>query len=243
MIIYPAIDLRGGRCVRLRQGDAQRETVFGDPVEIAKRWASLGAEWLHVVNLDGALGERGTANLEALERVIAAVSIPVQFGGGLRTLTDIERVLALGVARVILGTVAVREPLMVARAIGKHGPERISVGIDAREGRVATRGWLDTSEITASDLAVQMASLGVQQVVYTDIARDGMLTGINVEATAQLALASGLRVVASGGVASLDDIVALKGREKDGIVGVIIGMALYTGAVDLAAALTIESGG
>ena len=243
MIIYPAIDLREGRCVRLRQGDAERETVFGDPVEMAMRWASRGAEWLHVVNLDGALGQSGTANLRALEGIVSAVEIPVQFGGGLRDLDDIARILEMGVTRAILGTIAVKEPAVVAEAINRHGAERICVGIDARSGRVATHGWLATSEIEAIDLAVRMRELGVERIVYTDIARDGMLTGIDVSATAQLASASGLEVIASGGVASLDDIVALREHEVDGIAGVIIGMALYTDAIQLTAALECASGG
>lgn len=244
MIIYPAIDLRGGRCVRLRQGDFTEETVFAeDPTLAAQRWAAEGAEWLHVVNLDGAVGEKATANLAALRRILEAVELPVQFGGGLRRLEDVARVLELGVSRVILGTVAVREPAIVEQAIARYGAQAVSVGIDARDGRVAVQGWQDVSDVQAVDLAQRVREQGVERIVYTDISRDGMLTGVNVEATAELALASGLRVIASGGVGSLEDVRALKRREADGIEGVIIGMALYRGAVPLKQALTIASGG
>jgi phosphoribosylformimino-5-aminoimidazole carboxamide ribotide isomerase len=244
VIIYPAIDLRGGRCVRLRQGDFAEETVFAeDPALVAQRWAAEGAGWLHVVNLDGAVGEKATANLAALQRILDAVQLPVQFGGGLRRLEDVARVLEMGVSRVILGTVALREPAIVEQAIARYGAQAVSVGIDARDGRVAVQGWLDVSDVQAVELARRVRAQGVERIVYTDISRDGMLTGVNVEATAQLALASGLRVIASGGVASLEDVRAIKQREADGIEGVIIGMALYRGAVPLEQALTIASGG
>lgn len=243
MIVYPAIDLRQGRCVRLRQGDAQAETVFADdPVDAAKRWADEGAGWLHLVNLDGALGESGAANLAALERVLSAVSLPVQFGGGMRSLGDIERILGMGAKRVILGTVAVREPNVVRQALADHGPERICVGIDARDGMVAINGWLETSEVTAATLAQEMAAAGVRHVVFTDVSRDGMLSGVNVAATRDLARASGLGVIASGGVASIEDVRAVKACEADGVSGVIVGMALYTGALDLGEALRVARG-
>ncbi len=244
MIIYPAIDLRGGRCVRLRQGDAAAETVFADdPTEAARRWASEGAKWLHVVNLDGALGQSGAANLEALSRILAAVKVPVQFGGGLRSVEDVERLLTLGVARVILGTVAVREPQVVKQALARYGADKVGVGIDARGGYVAIHGWRDTSGVEAAALARQMRSLGVEWIVYTDIQRDGMLTGVNVGATVQLARAFGGRVIASGGVASLDDIRALLEHQAEGIEGVIVGMALYQGAIRLPEALELVRGG
>ncbi len=244
MIVYPAIDLRRGRCVRLTQGDFAAETVFADdPTEAARRWAGEGAPWLHVVNLDGALGADAAANLAALERILATVAIPVQFGGGVRSMEDATRLLSMGVARVVLGTVAVRQPEIVRAALDAHGPERIVVGIDARQGRVATQGWREASEVQASDLATRMAALGVRRVVYTDIQRDGMLQGVNIAATWTLARASGLEVIASGGVASLEDIRALQALEGEGIEGVIIGMALYRGAVDLRQALRIAQGG
>jgi phosphoribosylformimino-5-aminoimidazole carboxamide ribotide isomerase len=240
MIIFPAIDLRGGRCVRLVQGDPAAETVFADdPVVAAERWAAEGAQWLHVVNLDGALGEGGARNLAALERILAAVSIPVQCGGGLRSAADVARLLDLGVARAILGTVAVREPVVVQEALARHGAEKVAVGIDARGGEVAIHGWAEGSGVQALALAQQMRALGVARIVYTDVARDGMLQGVNVAATAELARESGLRVIASGGVASIEDIRALKARAAEGIEGVIVGMALYRGTLCLPEALAL----
>ena len=243
MIVYPAIDLRKGRCVRLQQGDAAAETVFAaDPADAARRWLAEGAEWLHIVNLDGALGEAAGENLVALERILQVANVPVQFGGGLRTLDDVARLLKLGVTRVILGTAAVRQPELVGAAIAQHGAERVIVGIDARDGLVAVHGWLDTSAVRAADLGLQMRALGVTRVVYTDIRRDGMLTGVDAEATAALARETGLRVIASGGAATLDDIRRLRACETEGVDGVIIGMALYRGAIALPAALRVARG-
>jgi len=242
VIVYPAIDMRGGSCVRLRQGDFAAETVFADdPADAARRWVDEGAAWLHVVNLDGALGEVGadSPNLAALERILRVVPAPVQFGGGVRSLEDVARLLGLGVARVILGTVAVRQPEVVAEAVAQHGAERVAVGIDARDGRVTVQGWTEAAETTAPELAARMAALGVRHAIYTDVGRDGMLVGVNVEGTVGLARASGLQVIASGGVASLDDVRALKAREDEGIAGVIIGMALYRGAIRLPEALAV----
>ena len=213
MIVFPAIDLRRGRCVRLRQGRAEDETVYGDdPAAVARRWVEQGAEWLHVVNLDGAFGESGAGeqgarlpiNLQRLVEIRSAVGeTPIQFGGGLRSLADVETSLDLGATRVILGTVAVQDPALVAEAIARFGPERIVVGVDARDGQVATHGWQQASEMTAAALGRAMQAQGVHRIVYTDIARDGMLTGVNVEATASLAQATRLAVIASGGVASV----------------------------------------
>ncbi|MFH1084993.1 MAG: 1-(5-phosphoribosyl)-5-[(5-phosphoribosylamino)methylideneamino]imidazole-4-carboxamide isomerase [Chloroflexota bacterium] len=243
MIIYPAIDLRQGRCVRLQQGDAAAETVFAaDPADAARRWVAEGAAWLHVVNLDGALGEAASANLAALERILRVATVPVQFGGGLRTLDDVARLLELGVARVILGTAAVRQPELVQAAIARHGAERVLVGIDARDGQVAIHGWVEASAVRAVDLARQMGALGVTRIVYTDICRDGMLTGVNAEATAALTRETGLRVIASGGAATLDDVRRLRACEPDGVDGVVIGMALYRGAIALPAALRVARG-
>lgn len=240
MIIYPAIDLRRGRCVRLRQGDAAAETVFAnDPVEAAQRWVGEGAQWLHVVNLDGALGEGSEANLAALGGILAAVDVPVQFGGGIRSVEDVGHLLDRGVARVVLGTVAARQPAVVADALQRFGPQAMAVGIDARNGRVAIHGWQEVSALSAVDLGQRMAELGVARVVYTDVGRDGMLSGVNLEATCALARQTGLCVIASGGVASLEDVRVLKACESQGIEGVIIGMALYQGHVDLAQALAI----
>jgi phosphoribosylformimino-5-aminoimidazole carboxamide ribotide isomerase len=249
VIVYPAIDLRGGKCVRLIQGEPGAETVYGeDPLSIALEWAAAGAQWLHIVNLDGAFagslqsGRKGDdlpLNLCCLQEIASQVDISIQFGGGVRTFKDVERILDLGVQRVILGTVAVRRPERVSAAIARFGPERIVVGIDARNGIVATRGWQQMSRVTAIELGRQMQQRGVKWVVYTDISRDGMLSGVNVSATATLAVQTGLHVIASGGVASLADIRAVKEVESSGVAGVIIGKALYTGAVDLGQAVTL----
>jgi phosphoribosylformimino-5-aminoimidazole carboxamide ribotide isomerase len=253
MIVFPAIDLRHGRCVRLRQGRVEDETVYGDdPAAVARQWVTQGAEWLHVVNLDGAFGESNAAlrrpiNLRRLEEIHMAVPrTPIQFGGGIRTLDDIETALSLGATRVILGTVAVREPDLVVAALRRFGVERIVVGIDARDGQVATHGWQQVSNTTTTlALGWAMRQRGVRRVIYTDIARDGMLSGVNVEATTALVRGTGLRVIASGGVASLDDVAQLKAKEDrrvsngfaGGIEGLIIGQALYTGVVSLSEAI------
>ena len=242
MIIYPAIDLRQGRCVRLRQGHAAEETIYSeDPAAMAEHWAGQGAQWLHVVNLDGAFGE-DSPHLKVLAEILAAVEVPVQFGGGLRDLKAIAEVLAMGVRRVVLGTVAVYAPEVVAGALAHFGAERIAVGIDAREGLVATHGWQETSALSTLELAQRMRDLGLMRIVHTDIARDGMLSGVNVEASAELARQTGLKVIASGGLSSLEDIRRLKAVEKDGVEGAIIGKALYTGAISLPEALKIAGG-
>ena len=234
--IYPAIDLRGGRVVRLRQGDPSRETEYGtDPAEVAHRWKDAGANWVHVVNLDGAFGEGNAANLAALDRIVP-VGLRVQFGGGLRTLASLQRVLELGVARIVIGTAAVESPDLVETALGELGADRIAVGIDARSGSVRTHGWQQETSLTPEDLGRRWATAGVQCLIYTDVARDGMGTGPNVEATARLAQATGLHVIASGGVHSLDDV---KQTFEAGLSGVIIGRALYEGQVDLGEAMRV----
>ncbi len=236
MILFPAIDIRNGRCVRLTEGKFECETVFAeDPAEMAVRWADAGAEYLHVVDLDGALAGQ-SSNIEVIKRILAKVKIPVQVGGGIRTLANIENMLALGVTRVILGSVAVRNPELVREACQKF-PGQVVVGIDAKNGEVAVEGWGIGGGIGAEELAKKMAAVGVEHIIFTDISRDGMLAGVNVEATAELAKASGIKVIASGGVASLADIKALQAREADGIEGCIIGKAIYTGALDLKEAL------
>jgi phosphoribosylformimino-5-aminoimidazole carboxamide ribotide isomerase len=239
MIIFPAIDLRGGRCVRLERGCPERELVFSDdPVAVARRWAEEGAEWLHVIDLDAALGIP-SRNLEVLKRIIEAVPVQVQFGGGLRDMRSIKKVLGLGAARVILGTSAVENPSLVREAIEKFGAERVLVSIDAKGGRVAVRGWQEVSSLRALDLALRMRGLGLKRAVYTDVARDGMLAGVNAQAVAEMARRSGLLVIASGGVSSLDDIRLLKEVEHCGIEGVIVGRALYSGALSLSEAMAI----
>ncbi|MHC1714349.1 MAG: 1-(5-phosphoribosyl)-5-[(5-phosphoribosylamino)methylideneamino]imidazole-4-carboxamide isomerase [Acidaminococcaceae bacterium] len=236
MILFPAIDIRNGRCVRLTEGKFECETVFAeDPAEMAVRWADAGAEYLHVVDLDGALAGQ-SSNTEVIKRILAKVKMPVQVGGGIRTLANIENMLALGVSRVILGSVAVRDPELVREACQKF-PGQVVVGIDAKNGEVAVEGWGIGGGIGAIELAKKMAAVGVEHIIFTDISRDGMLSGVNVEATAELAKASGVKVIASGGVSSLADLKALQVHEADGIEGCIIGKAIYTGALDLKEAL------
>lgn len=238
MIIYPAIDIRGGRCVRLTEGRFDAETVFADdPAEMALKWAGLGAEFLHLVDLDGALAGEGK-NEPVIERILQSVSIPVQLGGGIRNLETIEKLLSLGVNRLILGSAAVKNPQLVEEACKKY-PGHIAVGIDAKNGDVAIEGWGKGSGVAATELAKKMAAYGVETIIYTDISRDGMLSGVNVEATAALARACGVPIIASGGVASLEDIRRVKAVESDGVQGCIIGKAIYTGAVDLKAALAL----
>ena len=246
MDIFPAIDLRGGQVVRLKQGNPAAQTTFSDnPAAMAHQWSAQGARWLHVVNLDGAFSGDTThaqinqhhANLVALQAILRAVNTPLQFGGGVRDLASIAYLLGLGVTRVILGTIAVQNPALVGEALNQFGAEKIVVGLDAKAGMVATHGWQTTSTLRADEVAVRMRELGARHIVFTDIARDGMLQGVNVAATRALAQASGLKVIASGGVASLADIQALKAVEGECIEGVIIGQALYTGAVQLSVAI------
>ena len=240
MIIFPAIDIRGGKCVRLLKGDFAKETVFSDkPEEMAKKWQAQGAQFMHLVDLDGALAGR-PQNLATVEKILAAVDIPVELGGGIRTLESIDEVLALGVRRVILGSVAVRDPELVKTACAKYG-DRIVVGIDAKDGIVAVDGWGVSGDVEATALAKEMKKAGVKTIIYTDISRDGTLSGVNVEATAKLARESGVAIVASGGVKSIADIEALKPYEKDGIEGVIVGKSIYMGTLDLAKAIEIAA--
>ena len=242
MIIYPAIDIRGGRCVRLTEGRFDAETVFADdPAEMALKWAGMGAEFLHLVDLDGALAGEGK-NVPVIERILQSVNIPVQLGGGIRNLETIEKLLALGVTRLILGSAAVNNPQLVEEACKKY-PGHIAVGIDAKNGEVAIEGWGKGSGVAATELAKQMATYGVETIIYTDISRDGMLSGVNVEATAALARACGVPIIASGGVASIEDIRRVKAVEADGVQGCIIGKAIYTGAVDLKEALALAKEG
>ena len=236
MIIYPAIDLRSGKVVRLKEGDPARMTAYSDdPAEMARKWLSMGAVWLHVVNLDGAFGESDDANRSALEAVLK-LGAQVQFGGGMRSLDAIEDAIALGVSRVVLGTIAIEQPKVVIAALKKFGPEKIAVGIDARDGLVAVRGWKSDSGILAKDLALQMRTVGLRTVIFTDIRRDGLGSGLNIPSTRELADVSGLDVIASGGVHTLDDVIAVREAK---LSGVIIGRALYDGTVDLEKALQV----
>ncbi len=238
MILYPAIDLKGGACVRLLRGAMDQATVFNtDPAAQAAAFVAAGCRWLHLVDLDGAFA--GTSmNGDAVKAILARIAVPVQLGGGIRTPAHVAAWLEAGIARVILGTVALRDPDLVKQAC-KDWPGRIVVGIDARDGRVAVEGWAETSDTTALDLARRFVDAGVAAIVYTDIDRDGAMQGPNVEATAALARAVPIPVIASGGVSSLDDLRALKARAADGLAGVISGRALYDGRIDLAQAIEL----
>jgi phosphoribosylformimino-5-aminoimidazole carboxamide ribotide isomerase len=236
VIIYPAIDLRHGRVVRLQYGDPSRETVHSDdPLATAERWQAAGARWLHVINLDGALGE-ATLALETL-RALAGVGLSIQFGGGLRTLDNVQKALDAGAARVILGTMVVKEPELAGAAVERFGAEKVVVALDAKGDQVATHGWQQVSAWTPVELGKRFAAMGVIHALYTDVSRDGDLSGVNVAATANLARETGLCVIASGGVASLDDV--RRCRETGLIAGVVIGKALYSGAFALEEAIKI----
>lgn len=238
MIIFPAIDIRNGHCVRLVKGDFNQETLYAqDPSTMAEKWTAAGAEFIHVVDLDGALAGN-SQNIGAISKILSKTKVPVQVGGGIRTIANIEKLLELGVTRVILGSVAVKNPALVQEACIKF-PGKIVVGIDAKNGIVAVEGWGVSGHMSAIDLAKSMAQAGVEHIVFTDIARDGMLQGVNVEATADLAEKSGVKVIASGGVAGLQDLIKLKDYQQAGIEGCIIGKALYTGAIDLATAIKL----
>lgn len=230
MIIYPAIDIKGGKCVRLTQGLKDQEKVYYDwPQEVARLWQEKGARWLHVVDLDGAFGGR-LRNYEIVKEMVASARIPIQIGGGIRSLENIEAWLALGIKRVILGTKALEDPVMLKEAL-KRFSEEIVVSIDAKNGLVTTEGWVKTSSIKAVDFARKLEAQGVRRIVYTDISRDGMLSGPNFEALENLKGAVGLEIIASGGISSLKDLTAL---QRMGIEGAIVGKALYEGRIDLA---------
>ena len=233
MLILPAIDLRNGKCVNLVQGRAGEETIFSDhPVEMAQRWQQGGAEYLHLVDLDGAFGEISD-NLHIVKEIVETLQIPIQLGGGIRTMDRLDGVLSLGVTRAILGTAALKNPPLVEAACEKYG-HRIAVGIDAKDGMVATEGWLDVSEKPALAFAKEMADCGTQTIIYTDIKSDGMLQGPNLETTAAIADAVSVDVIASGGITSIQDIQALKAIA---VHGAIVGRSLYTKALDLTTAI------
>jgi len=234
MLIIPAIDLKDGRCVRLLQGRADAVTVYSDrPEDVAKRWQELGAKVIHVVDLDGAFS--GTQkNIEGIKSIRRAVSVDIELGGGIRDMERIEMLLGLGINRVILGTVAIERPELVKEA-SRRFPGRIIVGIDAKDGLVAVKGWVEVTSVKAKELALKMEEYGAWGIIYTDISRDGMLTGPNIEAIREMVEAVNIPVIASGGVSSIDDIKRLK--EIKGLWGVITGKALYTGAIDLKEAI------
>lgn len=242
MIVIPAIDLKEGRCVRLEQGEMHRDTVFSDnPAEQALKWQQAGAELLHLVDLDGAFAGQ-PKNKAAIEAILKALTIPAQLGGGIRDITTIEAYLSLGLSRVIIGTAAQRNPELVIEACQKF-PGQIVVGIDAKNGMVAVQGWAELTDITAVDLAKKFEDCGVSAIIYTDISRDGMMAGPNLEATKSLAEAISIPVIASGGVSSLKDIENLMAIEASGISGAITGKAIYTGAIDLAEAIALTKRG
>jgi len=240
-ILFPAIDLKDGQCVRLKLGEMDSATVYNDdPAAQAKAFEEMGFDWLHVVDLNGAF-EGQSINGAAVESIIAATTNPVQLGGGIRTLAHIESWLSKGLSRVILGTVAVRDPDLVREAC-KFFPGRVAVGIDAKGGKVAVEGWAETSELTAIDLARRFEDAGVAAIVYTDIDRDGILSGINWESTIELAEAVSIPVIASGGLASIADVVRLKMPDAARLEGAISGRALYDGSLDAAEALDVLAG-
>jgi len=238
VIVIPAIDLKDGQCVRLKQGKFDHVTVFGDdPPAIARRWESLGAEWLHVVDLDGAVG-RSPKNRGAIKSVINSVKVPVQVGGGIRNMDTIDEYIEMGVSRVILGTVALKNPDLVEEASEKY-PGQIALGIDAKDGKVAVEGWTEVTHRTPIEIAGSFEHLPLAAIIYTDIHRDGMQSGVNIEGTRALAEATKIPVIASGGVSTIDDIRALLPLEPVGVVGVITGRAIYTGSLDLAEAVAL----
>jgi phosphoribosylformimino-5-aminoimidazole carboxamide ribotide isomerase len=241
VILFPAIDLKNGEAVRLEQGDMARATVFNrDPAAQAQAFAAQGFEYLHIVDLDGAFAGK-PMNATAVERILAAVRIPVQLGGGIRDRITIEGWLGKGVARVIIGTAAVRDPGLVKDA-ARAFPGRVAVGLDARDGKVAVEGWAETSQLSALDIAKRFEDAGVAAIIYTDIARDGLLKGLNLDATIALADAVAVPVIASGGFASIEDVRALLAPRARKLAGAIVGRALYDGRLDAAEALALLNG-
>lgn len=244
--VFPAIDLHEGQVVRLRQGDVRRQTIYHhDPAAVARRWLEAGARWIHVVNLDGAFENPDLANRSALEAILAIArkDFPhcrVQLGGGLRTLQSVQQALEAGVSRVVLGTAAVRSPEWVQQLLALYGPERVAVGLDTRGGKVMLRGWSEASDLDVQALAQRFAHMGLHTLIFTDITRDGMKTGINIAASQALADSTSLEVIASGGVRNLEDIRQAKAA---GLAGVIIGRALYDGSVRLEEALEMQKEG
>jgi len=242
ILVIPAIDLRQGKCVRLTQGRKEAATVYGgDPVKVAKDFERDGACLLHVVDLDGAFSESNGRNRGVLRDLVRAVRIPVQFGGGLRGTKDIEQVISLGVARVVIGTLAVESPDMLAEFVGLFGVDHVAVGIDARNGQVVTHAWETEEQLSSLTVARGVAAAGVERIIYTDVSRDGTLRGVNIDQTCLIAEASGLKITASGGVASLEDLERLRAVSHCGVDSVIVGKALYEGRFTLPDAIAICS--
>ena len=241
MIIIPAIDLRNGRCVRLLQGRKSEVTVYNeDPIAVAKEFAAAGAGMIHVVDLDGAFNEADSPNRAVVKTIVETVDVPVEFGGGIRTLDDVQQLCDAGVARVVLGTLAAESPELLKEFVSRFS-SRVCVGIDAREGRVMTRGWEAATPVMAVDLARAVVDLGVERIIYTDIARDGMLSGPNIEQTLAVVRAADVCVTASGGVSSLDDIKRLREADEPRLDSVIVGKALYEGKFKLEEAISVAS--
>ncbi len=242
MLVIPAIDLRQGKSVRLAQGRRDSVTVYADdPVEIAETFARDGAQLLHVVDLDAAFSEANSLNREVLSKIIRATNIPVQFGGGLRSTGEVEHVFDLGVDRVVIGTIAVESSETLAEMLRLFGAERVAVGIDAKQGQAVTHGWDTSQRVDALTLSRRVAAAGVERIIYTDVGRDGMLTGVNIDQTCRIAEASGLKVTASGGVSSLEDLERLTAAHNCGIDSVIVGKALYAGRFTLAEAIQVAA--
>ena len=237
--IFPAIDLRGGKVVRLAQGDPERQTTYGDDPRLwAERWKSEGADWLHVINLDGAFGEDTRLNMQALESIIR-LGLNIEFGGGIRDKVSVKTILDLGVRRAFLGTAAIQNPALVDWAISTYGPARIAGDIGARDGKVTVRGWQETTALTVLEVGQQFRAQGIKWCVLTDVARDGVSTGVNVDSAVELQNATGLQIVASGGVSSLKDVKRVK---QAGLAGVIIGRALYEGKLAIAECKQMQNG-
>lgn len=242
MLILPAIDLKDGLCVRLYKGNMNEATVYSkEPEEVATKWEQMGARYLHLVDLDGAISG-SPKNLEAIKKIISIVQIPVQLGGGIRSIETMEYYLSLGISRLIVGTAALKNPQLVKAAVDRFGAEAIILGLDSKLGNVAVDGWETVSEKSAIEFALEMNKIGIERIIYTDTLRDGTLEGLNIEGIKEMALKTGMKIIASGGVAGIEDVNKVKKLQPNGVEGLIIGKALYTGDIDLEIAISIAGG-